>query len=121
MAINVPLLQQTLGYIEAHPQTWEQRTYRCGTGMCFAGWASELAGGKWLTSDPDDDYAEYLLAEPGEPFAQERQGTLTVSVESRARRVLGLDEEQADDLFYGYNNRDDMRSIVAGLCAEAES
>lgn len=38
--INEKLLLETLAYIETHPQDWEQGSWRCGTGMCFAGHAA---------------------------------------------------------------------------------
>lgn len=115
---NVELLKRTLAHIEAHPKTWEQDRYRCGTGMCFAGWAATLAGGRWviedLTDPPPSDEAEYMVAEPeegGEAYGK-------VWAPERARRVLGLTHLQASRLFAGQNHIDDLRRLVGELCEE---
>lgn len=36
--------QQVLDQITAHPETWNQSLWHCGTTHCFAGWAQLLAG-----------------------------------------------------------------------------
>lgn len=110
---NTGLLKQTLAHIEANPNEWEQEFYRCETGMCFAGWAAQLAGGKWA-DDPD---GSYLVAEPEDP-TEERDGDL-IDIVFRARRILGLTGKQASKLFAAYNDITDLRRIVAELCAEA--
>jgi hypothetical protein len=123
MTINAPLLRQTLAHIEAHPETWEQAVYRCSTGMCFAGWACALAGGKWV-SDATDPAAEYLVPEPADHEGDistflRVDGTRGVRAERRAARLLGLTDEQADDLFSAGNNILDLREYVSELCGEA--
>lgn len=123
--INVPLLTQTLAHIEANPSEWDQTWYRCDTGMCFAGWAAQLAGGKWHTSDPDlfDDLDSYLIAEPGDDPATttlvDGSGVRVVFAPTRARRLLGLSSSQACELFASGNRLDDLRRIVARLVEEA--
>jgi hypothetical protein len=119
---NAAALRETLAHIEANPATWKQTHYRCRTGMCFAGWRAEMSGGRWvhdanrgfaelLHADPDDDPAD-IFTWPGEVEA--------VTAFDRAKRLLGLDYHQADDLFGALNKLDDLRRIVAELCAEAE-
>ena len=69
--INVPLAERVLGHITAFPDEHEQNTWRCESGMCFAGWAAQLAGYKWvcradsrfaaLVEDPDGmTISEYM-------------------------------------------------------------
>lgn len=119
MTINIPLFQQTLGQIEAHPETWYQAEYRCESGLCFAGWTCQLSGGTWA-SDPEGALASYLIAEPDDGkgvFSHE--GRRIISAENRAMRLLGLDEDQADELFYGRNTLADLRRMVTKLCREA--
>ena len=36
--------QQVLDQITAHPETWDQTQWHCGTTHCFAGWAQLLSG-----------------------------------------------------------------------------
>jgi len=118
--INVPLLQETLAHIEANPSEWYQKQYRCGTGMCFAGWAVHLAGGEWYAG-PESTYASELIAEPDEPnsFTLSDSGALVVHAEDRATRLLGLTDEQSATLFYEDNTLADLRRIVADLAKEA--
>lgn len=71
MALNIPVLLMTLGYIEENPHTWTQSAWRalpvdhatgkamiqestrCGANLCFAGHAAMLTGAKWEVSKPD--------------------------------------------------------------------
>jgi hypothetical protein len=112
---NVELLRATLEYVESHPDEWHQRHWRCDTAMCFAGHAAVLAGGVWVDSYPYED--EYMVAEDADDdsFLQGPDGN--IHVEYRAQRVLGLDAEQADRLFSSFNDLDQIRAIVAELCA----
>lgn len=128
---NVPLLRRTLAHIEANPLTWDQSWWRCETGMCFAGWACELAGGEWLVSAADmiEGAASsadmvYLIAEPGddeEVVLPHVNGMSVVTVHARALRVLGLDEEQAEHLFSTHNSIVHLRDLVAELTEGAQA
>lgn len=100
------LLRQTLAHIEANPAEWNQRTYAA----CFANHAARLAGGRAL--DPN---GMILAAENGEPSLVARDGSRFVGVHPRAQRVLGLDDAQAEDLFSGDNDLDDLRDQVRDL------
>ncbi|MGI5485194.1 hypothetical protein [Microtetraspora malaysiensis] len=125
MTLNIDLLKRTLEHIEATPEEWYQGAYRCGTGMCFAGWACTFAGGVWA-GGPDEWDGEDLIADEGDgddaSFLYEDMNgndVYGVSAGRRARRLLGLTPEQATDLFDGHNTLDDLRRIVAELCVEA--
>jgi len=52
--------------ITRHPETHYQPSYRCGAGMCVAGWAAQLAGGRWLCDDLNSEWRTMLRAEPGD-------------------------------------------------------
>lgn len=121
MSPNVALLRETLAHIEAHPGEWDQSVYRCQTGLCFAGHAAVLAGGRW--ADPGGQtHPTSLVAEPADDadrtYAVTGFGPVT-HVADRATRVLGLTTDQADDLFDPSNTLAYLRSRVAALCAEA--
>jgi hypothetical protein len=125
---NIELLEKTYAFIEAHPEHWQQTMWRCKTGMCFAGWAAELAGGKWLTGPASDEgdgknllaTEDYLVPEPEEA---EYTRTLFVKgdavegmhVEDRAMRVLGIDNDDAEELFDGCNDLPDIRKAIDSI------
>ena len=102
---NLDLYDRALAHITAHPEQWVQEEYRCGTGMCFAGHTAVLAGGRWLY--PGHPRSDLLVAEPGDP--EEDIWDACISAHDRARRLLGLTEEQADRVFVGTNTLDDLR------------
>ncbi|MGP4093027.1 hypothetical protein [Nonomuraea sp. KM90] len=103
------LLRKTLAHIEANPDDWNQRTYAA----CFANHAARLAGGQAL-----DPRGMLLAAEDDELAMVARDGSRFVSVHDRARRVLGLDDDQAYALFDGINGLDALREQVADLIGQ---
>jgi hypothetical protein len=112
------LLTKTLAHIEANPETWYQRHYRCRAGMDFAAHAAELDGGQWCTDDPDGPGSNRLTHRRDDPH--EHVWASTVSAHDRASRVLGLDRQQARQLFHPDNDLDDLRRIVGELVASAQ-
>ena len=44
----IPVAEVVLGYLEAHPDQHLQETWRCSTGMCYAGWYGQLSGAQWV-------------------------------------------------------------------------
>ena len=44
-------LERTYDHIAAHPETWAQDSWRCETGMCFAGTMADLHPGVEYQSD----------------------------------------------------------------------
>lgn len=123
---NVKLLRLVLGHIEMAPCTWDQEHWRrkaeCGTVMCFAGWACTLAGGHWYAPS-DGHLRSWLLAEDEDDrdllFAFTRDAV--IAARYRARRVLGLYEEQAHRLFSHDNTLEDLHRIVDEICSGATS
>lgn len=108
MTVNVDLLQRTLAHIEAHPEEWNQGTWRCGTAACFAGHAAILAGAQW--AEPDYETAPWL----------DNEKVITPSGERRevfdyAPEVLGL-AHHSHPLFNASNDLEDLRRIVGELC-----
>lgn len=102
------LAYRTLDYIRAHPQEHQQRQWRCESGMCFAGWAVQLAGGRWVTG-PADESRNLLYAEPADD-QWVVDGTITARV--RAERLLGLDYDESDRLFHADNTVDELTTWV---------
>lgn len=117
--INKDLLRRTLAYIETNPDEWDQEKWVCGTVACFAGRACLLSGyepcnfsGDRVSPIRDD---EGRLIDDGETGLVRRDGQID-GVEWAARNLLGLDEEQGDELFDMGNDLDDLRKVVASLC-----
>ena len=42
--MNKAHFKKVLDQITAHPETWKQSSWHCGTQHCFAGWAQLLSG-----------------------------------------------------------------------------
>lgn len=42
--MNIENFKLVLDHIKAHPETWDQEVWHCGTHHCFAGWAQILSG-----------------------------------------------------------------------------
>ena len=110
--IDIPLLRKTLEHIKAHPEEWDQSSWRCDTGMCFAGWAVTLVGREWATPK-DHPAASFVEARPGEPEAcspgrigYDNKITLpkVIMADAAAIHELGIDEDTADYLFDGSNS-----------------
>jgi hypothetical protein len=116
---QIDLLRRTLRQIETHPETWNQGTWRCQSGMCFAGWTATLAGREWAYPDSSPD-SSMLLAEEEDPQAfvmRWDDEPEVIYVATAAKALLGLDETEADLLFYGGNTLRTIKAYVANLIA----
>ncbi|GAA2681883.1 hypothetical protein [Actinoplanes palleronii] len=100
---NATLAYRVLDQIDAHPETWNQSTWDCGTAACFAGWAVRLSGG--ISDDSE------VVAGPDELTG--------MTVENAAYKVLGITVAQADPvdgwLFDAENDRQDLGRLVAEI------
>lgn len=104
-APNAELAYAVLDQIDAHPETWNQATWDCGTAACFAGWAVRLAGGKVEKGG--------LL----DPFVVEGpEDIVGLEVPEAAELVLGSDcRTDFDDLFDAAHSREDLGRLVAEI------
>lgn len=141
---NVRLLKRTLTHVEQHPEEWDQASWRCRTGMCFAGHALTLKGAKWITG-PAHEYSEMLVPTPAEMrvtgprkpakngdapyytqgvvqfFRYRGRWVAGTPAEVRAEAILGLTTHQAADLFRGSNTLQELQGQVESLVADAEA
>lgn len=121
---NVELLRRVLAHIEAHPEQWDQLSYRalvdCGTAYCFAGHVVGLTGGRWSApigaEDADDDDDELPPLEDCVDV-----GDVIQHVSYYAQNQLGITSGQADELFSPGNTLDDLRRIVGRICGDREA
>jgi len=108
---GLDLLDAAIKQIEKHPETWYQGEWRCGSGMCVAGWACDMAGGEWIGPACDSLRSDRLVPGPDDSEEDIRDDgrRLFVLASSRARRLLGLDPEM--DVALGSEN--DWRDLFS--------
>lgn len=117
--------QVTLQSLAGDKGQWNQADWRCGSGMCLAGWIDQLAGGEWLTP-AGDQFEDYMVAEDsdqgdpdyGDPPV-DALGRHGVHAADRAERLLAPDVSRytADALFAGDNTLQDIKDIRASIPA----
>ncbi len=81
----------------------------CGTACCLAGKTVARAGGVFL-----------IRPEVGSTWEAEMPGGKSVAIEDEARTLLGLNDEQAEALFFEDNEIEDVRRIIAAIKAGDE-
>lgn len=94
MTVNLDLLDAALARIDAHPETWDQSVWWCGT-------AGRLAGHVLLAAGEDPRDYDYLNSEIGD----------------RAAVLLGIEGGAAAPIWHGSNTRDALtvhRMLLAG-------
>lgn len=84
------------------------REVRCGTSYCVAG---------HICADEGDSFVAYESeAETGQPVHADlvipRGATEAVSIQTRAQELLGITNYEANRLFEGFNDIDDVREIA---------
>ncbi len=114
-----------MSYLDAAPTPVEVDTpsgrHVCGTTACIAGWAVlDQASDAQLVSVDYEGIAEVLLVSTnvdaaGKSYSQLR--TFSIDVESRARELLGLTQDEADALFDPDNDENDVRRITDAILA----
>ncbi|MDE2000739.1 MAG: hypothetical protein KGI52_17635 [Burkholderiales bacterium] len=87
---NLERIKAILDHIEAHPETWNQRNWHCGTTHCFAGHAQLAAG--MLANDK--------------------------TVRADAREWLSLTRAEADYYFARARTLDQLRELLVPLDAD---
>lgn len=87
----------------------------CNTAFCFAGWAVQL-GNKVKPKWADSTHL-YVDRYDGPDYAT---GKGKIFVETRAQRLLNIDSAQADALFMGTNNVNDLKRVIREIKEEAD-
>jgi len=83
--MNKENLKAVIDHIKAHPETWDQQTYHCGSTHCLAGHAQIMSG------MPENNNCAHR----------------------DAREWLGLSDDEADRLFNGNNTIPDLEEFIA--------
>ena len=100
-----------LDHIENNPDQWNQRYYRCNTGMCYAGWAVVLSNGaEWAT----DNVTRTSWTEDGIEIKDDTVlvGPYRMPAHDFAVLALGLDEEHGYRMFSPENTIEDLRAAI---------
>lgn len=109
---NAELAYRVLDQIDAHPETWNQHEWDCGSAACFAGWAVRLSGG---VAEEKNRFTPTVVEGPRE--------LVGLPVDEAAIEVLGTDGwtpstvevEEQDWLFSASNDREDLGRIVTEI------
>lgn len=108
---DVQQLRRAMAQIEAHPDQHNQEYWHCGTKQCFGGWVCTLNGYRFVVIEPDDGSSVVI-----DPVTGAHEPAETV-----AQRLLGLTQDEAQELFFGCETRADVREYVAVLIERYES
>jgi hypothetical protein len=148
MTLNIPLAEKVLQRITSEPVRHDQDVWRrptgdvpagvpvadCDTAMCIAGWAGELAGGKWSSSIPylipgllfdsfepePDDPQEHVSTFTSDPLdGGDGETVRYVRPGARGQRVLGLTVREADFLFAETSDEEAVETLMRWI-AEAK-
>lgn len=132
---NVQRLNGMLDHIRRFPRQHKQDIWRCRTAMCAAGHSLMEAGvDNWIAPIRDNETLEERMfferwADALSPLPEE-EGTgdvcelgdiRYVRAADRAQRILGLTNEQAEELFDADNSLKDLERIVREIITEAAS
>lgn len=109
---NAELAYKVLDHIDAHPDSWDQSSWVCGTTACFAGWAVRLSG---ATIDGQGGSDGEVVDGPPE--------LVGLTVEEAAYEALGIDVETSgwtvasytEWLFHDRHTRNDLGRRVAEI------
>lgn len=111
---NVPLFRKIFEHIDAHPEEWNQDMWatktECGTAYCFAGFAMAFSG------EDEADFGPDPFVKVGDVSHHTKSDK---SIERVGREALGINEKDAETLFWARNTLDDLHSIAADICGES--
>lgn len=113
---NAALAYLTLDHIDAHPESWDQRRWWCGTSGCFAGWTVTLSGktvvlGGYVRIGPGPDDIAHVSQLAAQLLGFDDQWTL----DETAFDILGQPDDDEYALFSSDNTREDLGRIVEAV------
>lgn len=123
---GLALLDEAIEQIELQEKRenggdWQQQDWRCGSGMCLAGWIDQLAGGQWAFP-VGNEHEDYLVATDDDysEAVETIEGKRVVHAQNRAEELLGVDGGVTSHgwLFGPSNSLHDIRRIRNWLAAD---
>lgn len=136
--LNIPLMRKVMDHIDSIPnavtarevftiiksedgpkESYHQGKWMvegaCGTAGCFAGHAVLMVGAKPVNLEP-------LMGDTGIELTSYVEFEDKVhEISALAQEQLGLTDDQADELFAGFNTIDDVHEFVDEFISEAEA
>jgi hypothetical protein len=123
---------KTYQQIKNFPDTWKQDDWRdtendgvtrCGAKLCYLGHVAQNDSGQWATNDPYSSHFSHLIVRNGDAPSAVEYMTIdlegydtvsipVVSVMNRAAGILGLTEEEADELARPGNDLTVLRELI---------
>lgn len=97
VTVDLAAIDAVIAQIEQHPETWNQREWRCDTGMCVAGWLCQLNGDRWLASNPGSRIAALVIA-PMSATLGDGTNYNTPFFEDHVAEALGGYDKLPDDM-----------------------
>jgi hypothetical protein len=107
MTLNTEGLNQTLAYIKAHPEEWNQGSWgkrtSCGTTYCFAGTWAHVSGAEllWEQYPNNSLYVDVV-----------KVGGKKECVDDYAARTLGLTDDEQEKLFYSKPTLEQLEDMI---------
>lgn len=101
-------LDKALAWVKANPKSWNQEVWaeetECGTRCCFAGAALLTNGYRFVFEGPYGPRFAGAMSPSGERI---------MSIQEEAQKILELNPQQANRLFDGLNDLDELTEAVA--------
>lgn len=121
---NYKLMSYVIQLITLNPYHWDQRSWRCGTSFCFAGWVDFLAAyqhdlnsvkswSNYCKQDFESVTSSLLTSKYYEKKIKELKGSsFILTVASSAQLFLGISDYARVRLFRPTNSIEDLRNKV---------
>ncbi|MEO7078798.1 MAG: hypothetical protein ABIY38_07885 [Rhodococcus sp. (in: high G+C Gram-positive bacteria)] len=94
--ISIEKFETALDAIRKNPAEWNQVSWRCQSGMCFAGWVAASSGARWdRPEDPDDEY----VIVPGRHDPDPIHVAQFAETELGADHITGLNRDEAEKIW----------------------
>lgn len=135
VGFNAELADEVLAIIAAMPQRWNQglwaeskscpaedkdileEAWSCGTAMCFAGWAVAIGHDLEWYQPYEGEACEAVPAGEAEVFTDNWGDRYVngMSIFEAAAYLLGISDTDAEALFDGCNDLEDLQRLVANF------
>ena len=124
MTVNAEALERVMTHIKDNPRMWRQATYftdrdvhDCGTTACFAGWAVQF----YAEQEGWKPREELFVATTARYYFKDGQPPEDAShVAEVAAEILGITDADADILFGGSNDMEQLETMVKNLLNNEE-
>lgn len=93
---------------------WAVQIPGCGTAYCVAGWVCHNNGDRF-------EWTDIIFGDPAKDACHVEIGGQLVEIYTRARKLLEIDYEKADELFDPCNSKEDVLRLIDALIAQKEA